>query len=356
MQHFIQGKYRSTFSTQEIEQEKYDLILSKLVVCGKKQLTQATQIPCIPENFDQNKFHIESLPGVEITYLNNSSKPIRANLSAVQWSSIHIHSEQVVDGQLYGILEAEIVGILEPIKASNETNSNDALQKSKNQLNQEIESEVISDSDFTANDLITQQNANQLNTNLPSGCWNFLTKGCLNFLLLLFLILALLYALNKCSGADFRETDNEKSEDSTSVLDTLKLKETIHDTIGNSSNEKVRMLALPNVQFYTNSDELLPSSKLELDALAKFLLENLEEQAIIIGHTDNVGNPEKNLKLSQKRAESVKSYLITKGISAKRLQAIGKGASEPKASNNTIEGRLMNRRVEVKLIHSNNKR
>ena len=67
------------------------------------------------------------------------------------------------------------------------------------------------------------------------------------------------------------------------------------------------------------------------------------------GHTDNVGKAEVNKKLSQKRADAVKDYLIKKGIEADRLSAIGYGSEQPIADNKTKEGRAQNRRVEFKI-------
>lgn len=91
-----------------------------------------------------------------------------------------------------------------------------------------------------------------------------------------------------------------------------------------------------------------------MEKLAVYLLQNLELKATIIGHTDNVGEKQKNLILSQQRAESVMSYLINLGVSADRISAIGKGDQEPRADNETEEGRLMNRRVEVELTGKDN--
>lgn len=68
-----------------------------------------------------------------------------------------------------------------------------------------------------------------------------------------------------------------------------------------------------------------------------------------MGHTDNVGDPNFNIDLSQRRAEKIRDYMISKGISGTKVKAIGKGDSEPKTSNESPEGRMLNRRVEVKL-------
>ena len=109
---------------------------------------------------------------------------------------------------------------------------------------------------------------------------------------------------------------------------------------------------LPNVQFISNSGVLLPSSATELQQLAEYLLTNDSLTATIYGHTDSVGNPKANQRLSQSRAESVKRFLVSLGVDGDRLEAVGMGDTQPKADNRLEEGRLLNRRVEVKLTRS----
>ncbi len=91
-------------------------------------------------------------------------------------------------------------------------------------------------------------------------------------------------------------------------------------------------------------------SSQSLEWFAKFLQENSHYKAEINGHADGVGVKEKNLKLSQKRAESTKEALVLLGIDASRLKTVGKGMSEPVASNDSETGRFINRRIEVVLI------
>jgi outer membrane protein OmpA-like peptidoglycan-associated protein len=122
--------------------------------------------------------------------------------------------------------------------------------------------------------------------------------------------------------------------------------------IDKTTKTNFEMIPLPNVQFKTNEDVLLPSSAKELQQLAEYLMKNENMTAEIIGHTDNVGKPEANKTLSRLRAESIKRFLINFGIKASRLNAVGMGDTQPKTSNNTEEGRLMNRRVEVKLSNT----
>lgn len=112
--------------------------------------------------------------------------------------------------------------------------------------------------------------------------------------------------------------------------------------------EKIHYTA-QNIQFTKNSDHLLKSSQAALDGLAGLLEAHPELQLTIEGHTDNVGVPEKNLLLSQKRAGAVKSYLVKIGIPESRLTAIGYGQEKPIADNTTDTGKAANRRVELRM-------
>jgi outer membrane protein OmpA-like peptidoglycan-associated protein len=100
-----------------------------------------------------------------------------------------------------------------------------------------------------------------------------------------------------------------------------------------------------NVQFLTGSAKLTPNAMKELDNLTKILNDYPKLNINIDGHTDNTGKAESNLALSQKRADAVKAYMVSKGISADRLTATGYGQTQPVADNATAEGRTKNRRV-----------
>lgn len=113
--------------------------------------------------------------------------------------------------------------------------------------------------------------------------------------------------------------------------------------------ESKAMVVLKNVFFGTNETALKSASIVELDKVVSLLKENPEVKILITGHTDNVGKPEDNLKLSEGRALSVVNYLISKGISKDRLAHKGFGASKPIASNDTEEGRAKNRRTELEV-------
>jgi len=101
------------------------------------------------------------------------------------------------------------------------------------------------------------------------------------------------------------------------------------------------------IQFESGKATLKPSSYPVLDQIAKILMENPTYKIEVQGHTDNVGKPEKNLELSEKRALAVKEYLVSKGIEESRISTKGYGDTVPIASNSTATGRAQNRRVEL---------
>ena len=74
------------------------------------------------------------------------------------------------------------------------------------------------------------------------------------------------------------------------------------------------------------------------------------ETVIAVGYTDSIGTEQYNLGLSQRRANAVKEYLVSKGIAANRIYTEGKGEADPIASNATREGRAQNRRVEIEIV------
>ncbi len=107
-----------------------------------------------------------------------------------------------------------------------------------------------------------------------------------------------------------------------------------------------QVFQLENVYFEFNKWNLLPASYTELDKVVKFMTENPKVEIELSGHTDNVGKQEYNQNLSQKRAEAVRAYVLSRGIDSKRITAKGYGMNKPIASNETSMGRDQNRRVE----------
>lgn len=105
------------------------------------------------------------------------------------------------------------------------------------------------------------------------------------------------------------------------------------------------------VNFGTNSAEIDYHSMPKVHNFAKFLLTNKGSQVQILGHTDSRGRADKNLLLSERRASSVVQALIGMGISPSRIDAEGRGESMPVASNKTVAGRALNRRIEAVLSY-----
>ncbi len=105
-------------------------------------------------------------------------------------------------------------------------------------------------------------------------------------------------------------------------------------------------IILEGVNFETNKTTLLQYAQQILDQVASSLLMNPTAEVAIHGHTDNVGGARYNMQLSLGRAEAVKAYLITKGISGSRITTKGYGFTKPIADNTTAEGRAKNRRIE----------
>ncbi len=117
--------------------------------------------------------------------------------------------------------------------------------------------------------------------------------------------------------------------------------------------ESDRIRIKGNILFETGSANIQKQSLKLLDEVAVVLDRNPELGPVVIeGHTDNVGSDALNLSLSQRRAQSVLNYLVSKGIDASRLRAKGFGESKPIATNATPLGRAKNRRVDFRLIRS----
>jgi len=108
-----------------------------------------------------------------------------------------------------------------------------------------------------------------------------------------------------------------------------------------------RKLTLEGVNFDNDSAKLRPESIAILDNAAATLKEWGEVKVEVAGHTDSVNSDAYNLRLSQRRAEAVRAYLIKQGVAADRLTAKGYGEANPVADNKTADGRYQNRRVEL---------
>lgn len=107
-------------------------------------------------------------------------------------------------------------------------------------------------------------------------------------------------------------------------------------------------IVLEGVTFATGKAELTPEAMAVLDRVAASLVNAADVNVEVQGHTDNTGSRALNVRLSGQRAESVRAYLVSKGVAANRLTARGYGPDQPAAPNTTAEGRAQNRRVELK--------
>jgi OOP family OmpA-OmpF porin len=111
--------------------------------------------------------------------------------------------------------------------------------------------------------------------------------------------------------------------------------------------EKITLKA--GALFDVGKADLKPAGISELDGVAAKLGTADLEQITVTGHTDSTGAAESNQRLSERRAEAVKAYLVQKGVKADRVVTAGKGSSNPVADNKTADGRAKNRRVEIEL-------
>jgi outer membrane protein OmpA-like peptidoglycan-associated protein len=110
------------------------------------------------------------------------------------------------------------------------------------------------------------------------------------------------------------------------------------------------VIELREIFFDSGKSELREESNKQLDRMVAYLNENPTMEIEILGHTDNIGAVDDNLELSKNRASSVVNYLKNKGVREERLKFIGYGESQPIGSNETYEGRQLNRRVEFKIV------
>jgi outer membrane protein OmpA-like peptidoglycan-associated protein len=108
------------------------------------------------------------------------------------------------------------------------------------------------------------------------------------------------------------------------------------------------VIVLPgSVLFASNKWDLLPGAQEKLNAVAEALKNQDDHKILVEGHTDSQGNEQSNLELGQRRAQSVRDYLVSRGVKTETISAVGIGQIRPIADNKSPEGRANNRRVEV---------
>lgn len=111
------------------------------------------------------------------------------------------------------------------------------------------------------------------------------------------------------------------------------------------------ILSMPSgITFDTDSSSIQPHFRPTLDKVADVLDRYNQTYVDVYGHTDSTGSDAYNQALSERRADAVASYLVSRGVESARLEAVGYGETQPIASNDTIEGRAQNRRVEIKVV------
>jgi outer membrane protein OmpA-like peptidoglycan-associated protein len=137
------------------------------------------------------------------------------------------------------------------------------------------------------------------------------------------------------------------------VVDEPKKEEPKKDVLKDIKIEEIKegdIIQLENILFRQSRPDLLPSSQDELDKLISFMKKYPTVEIELSGHTDNVGNPNLNQKLSEQRVVVVKNNLIRNGVNESRIQTVAYGGSKPLADNRTEAGRQKNRRVEMKIL------
>ncbi len=120
------------------------------------------------------------------------------------------------------------------------------------------------------------------------------------------------------------------------------------------AQQRIDALDLSAISFLPGSATLTDHATEILNEITSMLTQHPDVRVHITGHTDSTGDPDFNLDLSSRRAQSVVDYMVNQGIEVSRLTAEGHGDQEPIASNDTNEGRSKNRRIEFKLINGEN--
>ena len=370
----ITGRFTSSFSTTIIGKiEKPVIDLRDIELRGRKTLYDADFFLSVPSISKSDIILKDTyVSNVEVFPKNGLLSPLEKakKINLFQLSIINpiITHQQDIDGVRHGVIEGLLYAKLTDVKK--DTSVVKAEEKIKTTIIDSIPETVLEPAPLQTNSgCLPGSTLLQRGGCLPgasilhnkgcmpgAGCLGIFRNGCLGIFLILFLLGLLSTLLKTCSNysrikenSDIIKTDNKTSDDFINDKDHRIEEKDTTAYVDTKTIKEIRTISLPNVQFFTNSSILIPSSKKDLEHLAVYLLENQDIKANIIGHTDNIGSPNSNLILSQKRAETVKNYLVGLGINPNRIKAIGKGSSEPKASNDEEEGRLMNRRVEVEL-------
>jgi len=143
-----------------------------------------------------------------------------------------------------------------------------------------------------------------------------------------------------------REVDAARDATADAKLQNAELQSEI-DALQARPTDRGLVLTLGDVLFATGRADLKPGAANNLNQLVSFLAKYPARTIEIEGHTDSVGSDAYNVGLSQRRADAVRSHLVSQGVAAGRITTLGAGKGSPVASNDTAAGRQQNRRVEV---------
>jgi outer membrane protein OmpA-like peptidoglycan-associated protein len=126
-----------------------------------------------------------------------------------------------------------------------------------------------------------------------------------------------------------------------------RLKDQLNMILSTRDTARGLIVNMSDVLFDFNQATLKPGTKEKLAKVSGILLAYPSLHLSVEGHTDSIGTPEYNMKLSQRRADAVRDYLVSNNITAANIQAVGMGEANPVANNSTAQGRQQNRRVEM---------
>lgn len=146
------------------------------------------------------------------------------------------------------------------------------------------------------------------------------------------------------------EVESENFKNVKKVLSSIQNEKSDFNKIDLDKTEKGIRLTIKNLQFKSDSSDLLKSEKNRLNEIAKVLKSVSNAKFLIEGHTAKVGDEKGELKLSEERAKKIANELSKRGVSRKSFVCKGVGGSKPIASNETKEGRALNRRVEITIL------
>ncbi len=118
-------------------------------------------------------------------------------------------------------------------------------------------------------------------------------------------------------------------------------------TVTQTQDNRIKLEIPSDISFRSGSYDIQPELRPVLDRFAETLRQYPESTLTIVGHTDNTGSEATNNQLSLNRASATRNYLVSRGVAMNRINIDGRGSHEPLADNRTVEGRAMNRRVEI---------